>query len=765
MQRIGAILLRRATLVAAATTLGVLAWTGVANAASFTVTTTNDSNDGACTASLCSLRDAVVAADAAGGSSTITVPAGTYKLARASTAADDPTTGDLDIDNEASVTINGAGSGSTIIDANGIDRAFAVQNGAGLTLSGMTLENGHPNSNSSGSQRGGAIWSDGALTTSGDVMFTNNSSLNGGNEGGAIYTASDSGSSLSITGATFDHNQGGSYGGSIYLDQPGTAKITQSTFTNNIASDDDGGAIYVDNGALNIDSSSFSGNDSEYGGVIYDNGSSTMTLTNSRFTGNTAYDAAVLYLDSSASTTYALKGDEFDNNNASYEGVGDIEDDSSLTVTDSSFVGNSGGYGGVFYIDSGSLSMTNATMSENSSDYGGALYFETNTPTSLTNDTIAHNTAGSRNGGGIFRPSDATTGSGATGVLNTIVADNAGGDCGAGGASQFASAVDAGHNLDSDSSCFQGDAATDKVGADPKLGKAADNGGPVLTDALMSGSPAIDTGTNSGCPSTDARGISRPQGAACDIGAFEAAASKLSVSNSAPANGVTDIPFTYTIKVTPTGPGPSTGTTVTDQLPAGETLYGSTPSQGSCSSSGSPAKVTCALGTVRVGKDATVTLLVSESKAGSVTDTAAATNDQGANVSASATTKLKAPVAPAGATAPKAFTYGHSNKTKHTAVVHGHVVTGGQPTWYFFQYGRSRFFGQVTRLVRVTSAKNVAAEIRHLRAGKKYFFRLVAVNDSGIRYGAMHSFRTRHNRRRHRHHHRLSGGYTIRRRR
>jgi CSLREA domain-containing protein len=74
MRGIRAGLRRRAVLLLGASAVGVLVVTGVASAESFTVTTPSDSNDGACTASLCSLRDAVVAADQAGTSSTITLP-------------------------------------------------------------------------------------------------------------------------------------------------------------------------------------------------------------------------------------------------------------------------------------------------------------------------------------------------------------------------------------------------------------------------------------------------------------------------------------------------------------------------------------------------------------------------------------------------------------------------------------------------------------------------------------------------------------------
>jgi hypothetical protein len=47
------------------------------------------------------------------------------------------------------------------------------------------------------------------------------------------------------------------------------------------------------------------------------------------------------------------------------------------------------------------------------------------------------------------------------------------------------------------------------------------NGGPTLTQALLFGSPAIDARDRANCPDTDQRGVVRPQGASCDIGAYE----------------------------------------------------------------------------------------------------------------------------------------------------------------------------------------------------------------------------------------------------
>ena len=57
--------------------------------------------------------------------------------------------------------------------------------------------------------------------------------------------------------------------------------------------------------------------------------------------------------------------------------------------------------------------------------------------------------------------------------------------------------------------------------ADPLLGSPSSNGGSTQTMALLPGSAAIDGGDNAFCTSTDQRGVTRPQGSTCDIGAFE----------------------------------------------------------------------------------------------------------------------------------------------------------------------------------------------------------------------------------------------------
>jgi hypothetical protein len=97
-----------------------------------------------------------------------------------------------------------------------------------------------------------------------------------------------------------------------------------------------------------------------------------------------------------------------------------------------------------------------------------------------------------------------------------------GGNCGA-----FDPITDAGYNIEDADTCGFSAANNSKPSTDPKLASSlANNGGPTKTIALLKGSPALNAipeATN-GCGTeitTDQRGVSRPQGKGCDIGAFE----------------------------------------------------------------------------------------------------------------------------------------------------------------------------------------------------------------------------------------------------
>ncbi|MEX0745410.1 MAG: flexitail domain-containing putative surface protein, partial [Phycisphaeraceae bacterium] len=164
------------------------------------------------------------------------------------------------------------------------------------------------------------------------------------------------------------------------------------------------------------------------------------------------------------------------------------------------------------------LDLENTTVSGNQATQGGGMLDHKtqdglNAGTTAKSSTIAANTASSK-GGGILSFHTAS-GDGYVDLENTIVADNtlngSPSDCDGPITSQ-------GHNVNSDESCGLAGGG-DISSADPLLGPLADNGGPTETHYLLPGSPAIDVGV---CPpNTDQRGIPRPQGAGCDIGAIE----------------------------------------------------------------------------------------------------------------------------------------------------------------------------------------------------------------------------------------------------
>jgi hypothetical protein len=129
------------------------------------------------------------------------------------------------------------------------------------------------------------------------------------------------------------------------------------------------------------------------------------------------------------------------------------------------------------------------------------------------NATFAGNEA---TAGGTFHRGEVGSGGGIT-IVNSIVAS------GPRGALCDTSIVDGGHNLFADASCSGASPVVD-LHLDPR--GLADNGGPTQTIALLPGSPAVDAGDAAVCAATpvdgvDQRGAARPDGLACDIGAFE----------------------------------------------------------------------------------------------------------------------------------------------------------------------------------------------------------------------------------------------------
>ncbi len=251
------------------------------------------------------------------------------------------------------------------------------------------------------------------------------------------------------------------------------------------------GGIEVESGAtLTLNNSTVSENRGDYssGGGIKVKLGATLTVNNSTVSGNTAYYGGGIYNDGTA------------------------------TVTNSTVSGNTGSDGGGGIYNNGTLTVTNSTFSTNiagiPTSYGGGIKNTLTAVLTVTNSTFSGNSAGWSSGGG------GISNSGTFGLANTIIANSTnGGDCMSGGFTFNT------NNLIQDGSC----GSPLNITGDPLLGPLQNNGGITPTFELLAGSPAIDAGDNASCPTIDQRGLSRPQGSLCDIGAYEFQYSQLTL--------------------------------------------------------------------------------------------------------------------------------------------------------------------------------------------------------------------------------------------
>lgn len=205
----------------------------------------------------------------------------------------------------------------------------------------------------------------------------------------------------------------------------------------------------------------------------------------------------------------------------------------SLTVVGSTISGNiADGPGGGIAQRVASMDLTNTTLSDNEAAYGGGIAaYDGGNTVRLTHTTVTGNSAAPGSSGLLIRDETLY-------LHNSLIALNPGGDCSSSGSAFIAT----GNSMDSDGSCVMASGGmsgvTEETEADLNLGDLADNGGPTPTHALLTTpdpSVAIDgvTAMSGECPppDQDQRNAGRPQGLACDIGAYEAGASLLQLSN------------------------------------------------------------------------------------------------------------------------------------------------------------------------------------------------------------------------------------------
>jgi CSLREA domain-containing protein/uncharacterized repeat protein (TIGR01451 family) len=334
----------------------------------FVVNTTSDTvdadpGDGVCADSSghCSLRAAIMEANAYPGTDTISIPAGTYTLtiARSASPAYDARTGTLDVTD--SVNIVGSGQNSTIIQGgtqgasgtpNGVDKVFSFNQDitaftdATVAVSNLTIRNGY--------NRGNTTIQDG-------------------------------------WGGAFDFDTGG-FGNS-------NLTLNNVTLNDNTLTDGEGGGFATFNTNDGLGTATFDG-------CVVENNVSTPGVGGDAGNGGAAFVAfpsAVVLNSSQVAGNQAKAGD------GSYPVGGAFEVYGTLDLHNTTVSGNTAaGPGGAIWFGSGGsiggLTFDNATalLNNTSSDVGGAVYFAGASGNSATLSTLTITGNSATDGGGIY---------------------------------------------------------------------------------------------------------------------------------------------------------------------------------------------------------------------------------------------------------------------------------------------------------------------------------------------------------------------------
>jgi predicted outer membrane repeat protein len=279
--------------------------------------------------------------------------------------------------------------------------------------------------------------------------------------------------------------------------------------------DTSAGAITIDH--LTISGGHASGGNA-YGGGIEDLGSGTLSVSNDIFSSNVADESggAIDFADGCGGhggdvvNNLVVSNTTFlDNSGPSGSGGaisgGDCTGLGLITVTGSTFQGNSSDYaGGIYEGETGSI--TNSTFVDNSATFtGGAVY---SLGVSLIDDTFSANPG-----------HDAIFGGTGTSVANSIL-DSVGGEPECNGP-----LTDNGYNVASDNSCGLGATSIQNSTTIGTLTLGANGSTGPQTAAITKSSSAYGLVPASACtPTTDERGQPRPglgRTGACDAGAYE----------------------------------------------------------------------------------------------------------------------------------------------------------------------------------------------------------------------------------------------------
>ncbi len=345
-------------------------------------------------------------------------------------------------------------------------------NSIGVKLDGFTITGGNADAYCPDTAGGGMNIYEGTQNLV-NLIFTANTGL----EGGGMHIAYGD---PSITGVTFSNNSARDYGGGMSNHVAGPI-LNMVTFSNNHSEFGGGGMHAGTNSTPRLNNVTFDNNTAgNRGGGINVVGNSISLFTNVTFSGNSAANGGGLYSDN---------GSNFQMRNSTFSGNWAVNG------------------GGMYNLNIISPAITNVTFSGNSADTGGAMY-----NLGVDNNPIIRNSIfwGNISGGGeqIYNIESTPA------ITDSVV----------------------------EGGCPAGSTCTNMIESSPLLGVLQNNGGFTNTMALEPGSSAIDAGNDTACAAEfvspdfgagglDQRDVSRPQGAHCDIGAFEVEGYTLAVTS------------------------------------------------------------------------------------------------------------------------------------------------------------------------------------------------------------------------------------------
>ena len=411
--------------------------------------------------------------------------------------------------------------------------------GGGLSNEGGTLTLNHTVISGNGAtDAGGGVSNLGGTLTLNHTVISGNGATDGG--GGV----SNVGGTVTLNHTTISGNKADDNGGGLSNDEGTVLIINGSTLSQNIAGGEGGGlsnfGIGTSTGTVTIDNSTISGNQAGDGGGLSNLGG-TLTLNHTVISGNgaTVDGGGVVNVEGGVLT---IRSSTIADNQAGGTGGGLHNFDATATVIGSTASANRAKWGGALLNEAGptggTLTVRNSTISGNhAAEGGGGLFNDKGGHLTVTSSTISGNDAvlngAVKPGGGLLSYNDVN---GRADVKGSLIAGNSPDDVAAvedktrfnslgynliGRAGPFV-------NLDSD---FNATGDQRNV-TNPGIGPLQDNGGPTLTRALLSTSPAVNAIPTTACTdeagsavSVDQRGVARPAGSACDIGAFELASS------------------------------------------------------------------------------------------------------------------------------------------------------------------------------------------------------------------------------------------------